>query len=83
MIDAELARVSDDSTRAVLGDDDPTNAELSKLRTAVDAGSRINVELSDFIVQAVSLASGTSKRHAAVISVTDVPTPWLGGRMPT
>ena len=50
MIDAELARVSDDSTRAVLGDDDPTDAELSKLRTAVDAGSRINVELSDFIV---------------------------------
>lgn len=83
VIDAELARVTDDQRKAVLGDDDPTDAELSTLRSAVDAGARINVDLPDFMVRAISLAGGSSERQAAVLSVTNVPTPWLGGRMPT
>jgi len=83
VIDAELARVSDVRTKAVLGDDDPTDAELVKLRSAVDAGTQINVNLPDFIVRAISLAGGSSTRQDTVLAVSSVPSLWLGGRMPT
>lgn len=81
VIDAELARASDDHTKTVLGEDAPSDAELSTLRSAVDAGARINVELPDFLVRAVSLAGGTASRQGALLSVPNVPSSWLGGKM--
>jgi hypothetical protein len=81
VIDAELARASDDHTKTVLGEDAPSAAELSTLRSAVDAGTRINVELPDFLVRAISLAGGTVSRHGALLAVPAVPTSWLGGKL--
>ncbi len=82
IIDAELARVSQDHTKAVLGDDDPSAAELRQLKEAVDAGNRINVELADFMVRAVTLAGGKCERRPDRLVIPSVPPPWLNGRMP-
>jgi superfamily II DNA or RNA helicase len=81
-IDAELARVSRDKTKAVLGDDALENVELKQLQNAINAGDRINVELPDFITRAVTLAGGKCDRKPELLAVSTVPIPWLGGRMP-
>jgi superfamily II DNA or RNA helicase len=81
-IDAELARLSQDRTKIVLGDDSPEDAELKKLALAIDAGTHINVELPDFIARAVTLAGGKCERRNDLLSISAVPSPWLGGRIP-
>lgn len=83
VIDAELNRVTLEQTQARLGDDDPQAAELQQLATAIDAGSRFNVSLIDFLIRAISLAGGHSERRGDVLEVSAVPDAWLGGRMPT
>jgi len=80
-IDAELARVSQDRTRAILGDDAPADTELKRLATAIDTGKRINVELPDFLLRAVTLAGGRCQRQPEFLTVPTVPPPLLGGRM--
>lgn len=82
VIDAELARVSQEHTKQILGDDDPSTAEMTQLATAIDTGGKINVALPDFLVRAIALAGGESKHANGQMSVPRVPQPWLGGRMP-
>jgi superfamily II DNA or RNA helicase len=81
-IDAELARVSPEKIKAMLGDDAPADSELKLLATAIDAGERINVKLADFLVRAVALAGGKCERQPEFLAISKVPPPWLGGRMP-
>lgn len=51
----------------VLGEDALVDAERKRLATALDAGSRINVELADFLVRAVALAGGKCQRFAKFV----------------
>lgn len=57
-IDAELARVSDDRTTSLLGNEAPAAAELTQFEAALHKGRRLNVDIADFVVRAVSLAGG-------------------------
>jgi hypothetical protein len=81
-IDSELARVSQNRTKMILGDDAPEDVELRQLASALDAGTRIHVDLPDFITRAVTLAGGKCSRQNDLLTISQVPPPWLGGRMP-
>ncbi len=81
-IDAELARVTQDRCKTVLGDDAPEASELRILEKAINAGEQINVDLPDFITRAVTLAGGKGERQGDLLRISVVPPLWLGGRMP-
>src|SRR5262249_912331 len=61
-LDEELARVSRDHAKAVIGDDPLTAGETDRLKAAIEAGRQLQVNVPDFVLRAVNLAGGRSSR---------------------
>jgi hypothetical protein len=81
-IDQELSRVNDTHTKAVLGDDALTTGEVERIQSALSVGRSLNVAVGDFVVRAIGLAGGRSRRLDGRLSVAAVPASWIGGRVP-
>ncbi|NOT01001.1 MAG: DEAD/DEAH box helicase [Phycisphaerales bacterium] len=81
-IEEELARVNNVRNKDLMGDDGLNESEVCSLQTAIEAGNRINVDPVGFVERAVALAGGRCQRENGLLRVPQVPTSWIGGKVP-
>jgi superfamily II DNA or RNA helicase len=82
-IDEELASVDAGRVRQLMGDGDITESEGQQLEDAIEVGRKLDVDVVAFVVRAITLAGGRCERKGEVLTVSEVPLSWVGGKVPT
>lgn len=81
-IEEELARVNAAHNRDLMGDDELAEGEVVRLQTAIAEGERISDDPAGFVERAIALAGGKCQRDGGLLRVPQVPSSWVGGKVP-
>jgi len=81
-IEEELARVNATRNTELMGDDGLSEGEVARLQTAIEAGKQISIDPVGFVERAITLAGGKCQRDSGLLRVPQVPSSWVGGKVP-